>query len=289
MIGFGAFIVGSDFLNAFVRNVPQVLMGWLAGASQLGLYNKAYQLLMLPMNQIYSPIGRVVAPALSRLQSDRDRVRRYYLDAYTLVVSTTLPISAVAAVFATEVVTVLLGSQWIAAAAIFKYLAIAGAFIAVMRPTGWFLVATGRTRRFFMLDFFEVPIVLVACAVGVQYGAEGLALGFAIARGVECVPLIYLVFRETEIAPRDIWKAVIGPYVGVACAVVAGLSVNVWLTPHLTPLPRLCVGSAISLIAYAVILLGVFGNWSRFRDLIEMIFRGAWMTESAAVKSNAGG
>jgi O-antigen/teichoic acid export membrane protein len=261
MIGFGGNVLGFHFFNSFFRSLPQLLIGRFVGAVQLGLYNKAYTLLMLPIRQINGPIRQVVFPALSRLQSSREQLRRYYCQVYELSVAATVPLFMLAILFAEEIILVVLGEKWIMTFSIFRYFGVAGLFIALDNPTGLFLLATGRAKRYFRLGFLDFPFILLACVIGVQWGAEGVAMGIALMRCGLCVPGLYLVFRGTEVSLRDLWKAVASTYASAITAGVAGYYLNLVLSDQVGPLARLCIGSTASLAVYSVMLLVVFGRW----------------------------
>src|SRR5437762_8001519 len=79
MLVFGGNFTGFSVVNYFARNLDNMLIGWWWGAAALGLYAKAYQLLLLPLDQINSPITSVAVPALSRLTDDPERYRQAYL------------------------------------------------------------------------------------------------------------------------------------------------------------------------------------------------------------------
>jgi PST family polysaccharide transporter len=217
---------------------------------------------MLPILQINGPIGQVVVPALSRLQSSREQLRRYYLQVYDLSVSATLPIITVAIVFSKEIILVVLGEKWIMTTSIFQYLGFAGLSIAMLNPTGWLLVATGRTERYFRLGLLDLPFIILACVIGIHWDAEGVALGIALVRGVACLPYLYLCFRQTEVALGDIGKTVAGPYVSALAAAAFGYALNSFLSDYVGALVRLGLGTAGSLAVYALVLLVVFKRWT---------------------------
>ncbi|TGV78522.1 lipopolysaccharide biosynthesis protein, partial [Mesorhizobium sp. M2D.F.Ca.ET.145.01.1.1] len=68
LIHFGAGITGFNFANFFARNLDNVLIGKYWGEAQLGLYDRAYKLLLFPLSQITNPLSKVMVPALSRLK-----------------------------------------------------------------------------------------------------------------------------------------------------------------------------------------------------------------------------
>ncbi|MGB9196014.1 MAG: lipopolysaccharide biosynthesis protein, partial [Terriglobales bacterium] len=73
MISFGGNVAASYFVTNIVRSADSVLVGWYWGANPLGLYSRAYNLLMLPVRQLNGPAGSVSVPVFSRLQGDPER------------------------------------------------------------------------------------------------------------------------------------------------------------------------------------------------------------------------
>jgi PST family polysaccharide transporter len=65
LVSFGASITAFDFVNYFQRNLDNILIGKFWGPDVLGLYSRAYQLLMFPINAIRGPINSVAFPAMS--------------------------------------------------------------------------------------------------------------------------------------------------------------------------------------------------------------------------------
>lgn len=60
------------------RNADNILIGSYLGSRPLGLYSKAYSLLLLPIQQINGPIAAVAMPALSRLQAAPEEFRDFF-------------------------------------------------------------------------------------------------------------------------------------------------------------------------------------------------------------------
>ncbi len=92
MLAFGGNLTGTRLLAFFARNLDNILIGKVWGSDALGLYSKAYQLMMLPILQLTSPVTAVVVPALSRLQDDPERFRGYYRKAIQALSSLTMPV-----------------------------------------------------------------------------------------------------------------------------------------------------------------------------------------------------
>jgi O-antigen/teichoic acid export membrane protein len=75
MLKFGGDVLSFHVVNYFSRNADNLLIGWWWGAAPLGLYEKAYTLLLLPVHQINAPLAAVAVPTLSRTRDDPARFR----------------------------------------------------------------------------------------------------------------------------------------------------------------------------------------------------------------------
>ena len=89
----------------------------------------------------------VAFPALSRIQHDAKRLARSFLRGYSLLISSTIPITITCALFAEEIVRVVLGAKWMEAAPIFRLLAPVAVVFAVANPFSWLVMSTGRVGR----------------------------------------------------------------------------------------------------------------------------------------------
>ena len=78
---------------------------------------------MPPAENLNESVGLVAFPALSRLQHDPARLREYFLKGYGVFQALTVPLTTAFLLFAPDIVAVLLGPKWAAAAFIFRLLA----------------------------------------------------------------------------------------------------------------------------------------------------------------------
>ena len=88
-----------------------MLIGRWWGAQAVGLYGCAYQLINIPTENLNFAAGEVAFPALSRVQDDPPRLRRYFLKGYSLVVGLTVPITIACALLANDLISVVLGPK----------------------------------------------------------------------------------------------------------------------------------------------------------------------------------
>jgi polysaccharide transporter, PST family len=112
MLRLGSNVTGFNMINYFHRNLDNMLIGRVWGAQQLGLYSRAYSLLMLSINNLRVPLNAVAFPTMSRLQSQPDKFRTYYVKYCSLLAFAYMPVVSFLFVSSNRIVNLLLGSQW---------------------------------------------------------------------------------------------------------------------------------------------------------------------------------
>jgi len=269
MLKFGGIVTLNGLVVYLAYNADKLLLGRFAGVETLGIYGRAYQLVSIPTENLHSALSGVALSALSRLQSDAYRFRSYFLKGYSLFISLTVPITLACALFATDIVDVLLGPKWTQAAPIFRALAPTIVVFALINPLGWFLFATGRIERSLRLAFFVAPLVIAAYAFGLKYGASGVAIGFSGMMMTLTVPFALWAVHDTIISPRDLLRAAKPPMVAALVATAVALPFSLWLQNHLTSLWRLLIEGTLLAASYAVVLYYIAGQ----KDLLERLFR----------------
>ncbi len=89
-----------------------VIVAKMLGADALGIYGRAYQLIVMPANLLGKAIEQVLFPAISKIQSDSVRLARNYRRGLTLLALISIPATAILISLAPEIVALLLGRGW---------------------------------------------------------------------------------------------------------------------------------------------------------------------------------
>ena len=268
---------GGVTLNGLVvylaYNTEKILLGRFWGAESLGLYGRAYQLANLPVQQLNSSMSTVAYPALSRAQGNPERVGRSFLEGYSIVVSMTIPVTIGCAVYAEEIVRLVLGTKWAGAAMVLRLLAPAMLGFSLVNPFGWFLQATGRLKRSLNTAFVIAPVVILGIVAGLSHGPQGVALGYSTAMVLLIVPCVVWAIHGTGMTMSDYWDALKRPLVSGVMAGVAGLLLKLTGEAALAPIPLLIAGLALMAGVYAFALLVVMGQKDRYVDLLRQVLQ----------------
>ncbi|MGH2396991.1 MAG: oligosaccharide flippase family protein, partial [bacterium] len=269
MMRFGNTVTLNVLVYYFASNFDKILLGRFWGAEALGVYGRAYQLISIPTDNLNSAAGEVAFPALSRLQDDPARLKSYFLKGYSLILAATLPVTMVCAIFADDVIIVLLGPQWVAVAPIFRLLSPTILVFAIVNPLGWFLTSAGLIRRSLAMAVVLAPFMISAYVIGLRYGPTGVASAYSTIMLLWVVPAITWAVRGTMISSFDVFLAVSRP---LASSIVAGgvaFGVRLAIGQLLPPLPRLVLESTVLMVVFAAMLLFVMGQKSLLLDLLR--------------------
>src|SRR5690625_2864821 len=99
--------------NYLANQADNLIVGRQLPSESLGLYTRAYQLMMLPTNLIGQVLDRVMFPAFASIQEKPERLGRAFVLSQGIVALTALPLTALMFVLAPDIVAVLLGSLWL--------------------------------------------------------------------------------------------------------------------------------------------------------------------------------
>jgi len=191
LFSFGANLTGFNLVNFFARNLDNILIGRVWGTVELGYYDRAYKLLMLPLQALNAPLSRVMIPILSRVQNDRDRVRRIYIRAVGVLALGVVPGMAAVTIAAEDLILVLFGEKWLPVVPIFYFLGAVGLSHIVHNPIGSLFISQGKSRQMLYLGAFNATTYVASFVIGLPWGAVGVAGALAVSEYAIRVPMIW--------------------------------------------------------------------------------------------------
>jgi O-antigen/teichoic acid export membrane protein len=267
---FGGTLTLNGLVMYFASNFEKVLLGRFWGAEALGMYGRAYQLIRIPTDNLNSAVGDVAFSALSRIQDDPSRLRSYFLKGYSLVLGLTLPTTIACALFADDIVLILLGPKWRESAGIFRLLAPTMLIFAIANPLGWLLNSIGLVGRGLKIALVIAPLMIASYLIGLPYGPMGVAFAYSAVMMLWIAPIIAWCVHGTMISFRDVLLTVSRPLVSIIPAGALAFGVSLLFSRQgLAPFPRLILESVVLFIVYFGVLLFIVGQKSFYLDLLR--------------------
>lgn len=181
---YGGYLFAAQLLTYLASNVDTYLIGARWGAVSLGLYNRAFTLMTLPVRQALVPLTNVMLPVLSRTADDDQRFYRFLLRLQFGLGAAVIWAYLTAVALAPDIIEVVLGAQWLEASSIFRLLAVGGAFQILSHLNYWVFLSRGITRSLFRYNIltktFTVALLVAASFVSVDAVAAAYAMALAV-------------------------------------------------------------------------------------------------------------
>ena len=211
-LNFGAGISGFNVINYFSRNADNVLIGQRLGPAEVGFYSKAFQLLMLPLNQLRNPLVTVAVPAMSSLKNDAERYINYYRRFVFILAFFSMPVVACLALFSPELIRIVLGTQWAPSSTIFRGLALSGFIQPVASSIGLVMISSGYSGRYFIWGCINASITILGFLIGIHWGVMGVVLSMVITTYGLLLPSLWYSFKGTPLRIRDFFREISQPF-----------------------------------------------------------------------------
>lgn len=214
LFSFSGWLLVNNMAIVVAGRVPHFTVGRFFGAQTLGAYTVGSEISQIAHTELIAPINRALFPGYSRLINDPVAFRRTCIDATAVILLIVLPVSIGVAVVAEQVVRVLLGSQWGAAAPIIQILAVAGAATAVSSNNVQVYLALGRPHLFTLV--LVTRLVLLASMMlilSTTHGVAGVAFAELIAAVGSLAVGLPLLFKGLKLRAIDYFASFWRPLV----------------------------------------------------------------------------
>ena len=274
MVKFGMNVWSANLFNFASRNADNLIVAYATNPRELGIYDRAYRLLLYPIHQAVLPLGQVMIPTLSRSLDKPEHYARLYWRAIAGLLLVCQPGMVIATVFPKTVIGLLLGPAWLAGAAIFGWCGIAGMFQIFLITTQWLLTSQGRGRELMWVTLTTSAIALASFVLGVQWGSLGLIIAYVLGQGLICLPLtLWAVGRAGPVRYADFARRLTPHLVALGFALaIATFSRMTFGSPRW---PMLIAVSLLAYASYATVLLIMAGSRELVKEALDRVIDSA--------------
>lgn len=265
LIEFGWHVGCTQLINYASRNVDTVVIGSLFGPAALGIYNRAYQLMTVPINQLSTPATKIAFPVLSRIRDEPRRFDRFVLIGQRALVHLVGLVFVYTLVIAPAGIDMALGAEWEGVAPLYRVLAVGALAQAASFATYWVFLAYGKTREVLKMTLFTRSVLIAAVIVGALFSVFGVAVAYTVVILLTWPFCLYVLHRTCPEAPT--YRMFYQPLLLYVVYGFAGLCA--YVTTFVTTGNLLKI--AISGVVYVAVLTAIVGIVKPFRrDLQEI-------------------
>jgi polysaccharide transporter, PST family len=292
MVRFAAQTYGRFLADYGTRNLDNLLIGWHFGPQALGFYKKAYDLFVLPLNQLSAPLTNVAVSAMSRLRHDPDQRARHFLHALSTLAFVGMGLGAALTIVGRDVMLLLLGPGWEESGRIFTLFGPGIGIMLLYGTNGWIHLSIGRADRWFRWTIVELAVTAGLFLMALRWGPAGVAVACVASYWILAIPGLWYAGRPALLPVRRViqavWRFVVASALagGATAALLGGTPAFLVEPGAVAALMRIAIVSSVfgALYLGAVILLHRgYAPLSQLSALIrEMVPRTALSKSSAA-------
>ncbi|MGA8088013.1 MAG: lipopolysaccharide biosynthesis protein [Terracidiphilus sp.] len=276
-VRFAVKVYGQFSIAYSTRNIDNLLVGWRFNAVALGFYKKAFDLFALSASQLTAPLSNVALAALSRLNEDHARFRRYLASSLAMIAFLGMAASADLTLVGKDVVRLVLGQKWAEAGRIFEIFGPGIGAMLLCTTVSWTHLSIGKPGRLLRWGLVSLAITVSMFLVALHWGPVGVAAAWSISSWTLLIPGFWYAGRPIGFGVSDLMNAI---WKYAAAALLAGLAAaaiirhtRFWVTAGSSSFAFLAIISIsalfITLYLGAVILL--HGGFGPFRLLAGVL------------------
>ncbi|EPM0503147.1 MOP flippase family protein [Klebsiella aerogenes] len=271
-IKFGAYLTADALVNQLNSNIATVILSRSLGAVIAGGYNLAYNVAVLPPSRLNPILTRVLFPAFSKIQDDKEKLRTNFYKLLSFVGLINFPVLLGLLTVSDNYVITIFGEKWQFITPILQILCIVGLLRSIGNPIGSLLMAKARVDISFKFNVFKLFLFIPSIWIGATYfGGIGAALGFLIVQVINTY-LSYFILIKPVLGSsyREYIQSITLPLVLTIPTVVVAWLVG---TINISPLPVIMLILQVSsgVITFAITL--VFSRNDFVREIKQQVVK----------------
>ena len=211
---FSKWVFLQNMLTFFKERSADFVIGRMAGAHSLGVFNVSTDVANMPGTELVAPINRALLPGYALLAHDKVALRTEYLSVMAIVALVAVPAVTGIAALSHLVVAALLGAKWDEATSILSLLAFVSIYQVLSSNAYSALLAIGKPRVFVKITIAYVVVQLPLLIILTYFmGLQGAVWAYLIAASVT-LPLSFTsICRALDLRLRQLaaqfWRPVL--------------------------------------------------------------------------------
>jgi O-antigen/teichoic acid export membrane protein len=195
LLRFGSGFTLGEIFNRVAETADNLIVGATMGATAVGLYGRAFQLMRLPAAYFAQVLDTVLFVSMSKVQHKPQTLSAVYRRGVTTIALVTLPLSAFMYVFAPEIVRVLFGRQWDAVVPPFQIFTLSMLLRTSYKMADSLSRAAGAVFRRALRQFIFSTLIVLGAWFGQYWGIVGVAAGVSLAIAINYFSTAHLALK----------------------------------------------------------------------------------------------
>lgn len=269
VLRYGTIFVTSRFIETFTRNAHEFIIAKQVGFAAVGLFSRAFGLIELFNSNVTSAVMRVASPSFATDHRAGIALAGAFARGTAIFTSIAFPFLGFIALMSPEIIRVMFGHQWDAAAPLARILAVALVPFYLIGLAPHLLAATGHVNRRLRISLWFSPVHLLGVLAASFISLEAVASVWAVSNTVMLIMYMVHLRAVLHVSPRELFmpslRSVLVTAVSVSAQAATLFLCRKFATPELVSLIVVAAVAALSWLL-AVKLSGhpVYDEIARF-------------------------
>ncbi|MEJ3644203.1 oligosaccharide flippase family protein [Pseudomonas bubulae] len=198
LTNFGRWVWGSSIITMILNQLDKVLVAKLLGTAEFGLYQVASKIAQLLISDAITALGQFLFPTFSKkFRHSFQEAKKYFSKTIIRIGFSVALIATLVSALSTNILSIALGEEWLAAAPVLRILSIGmflGACITILVS---FSRAVGKPQLVTQAVIIQLITLSISAPILInKFGSVGMALGSCFAM---LSTVAYLTYRILKI------------------------------------------------------------------------------------------
>lgn len=282
VLRFGGWSSGAILLNHLGARSNEFIIGKMLGVGSAAMFEKGASLARIIGVQLFGDVLRVLLPVFAEQQRSNTDGKARYIE-YVAILGTILtPLYVFLAFNSYSFISILYGSQWLAAVPVATVIALEYLLISPCLVGEKLLIANGRVKALFKVKLVQLIFRVLALLLFVRFGLVAASIGLLIAAMIYLLVFQLMLRRILVMSQLDFIKCFREPLVAGIGAVIVGVVMHWRLggSHGASPFVQLSHAAAVNLITWLglarLLRFSVLDILiTRLRPILKAVFRSA--------------
>lgn len=204
LFSFSSKILLQGVLDVIFTKVYFPLIGKIYAAQQLGFYTNANRFYELFIRQSSVSVTRVIFPAFSSVQDDRERFNKNYLRSFNMLAMLMFAITVTLIIASRPFISVALTEKWLPSVPYMQLFFIEGFFFPLLLFNQNILLSAGLSGTSLKIDLARKAVILIGILIVWRIGIRALIIGQVAATAAALILSCFAVARNRGIRFNEI-------------------------------------------------------------------------------------
>ncbi|MRR22214.1 hypothetical protein EG830_04460, partial [bacterium] len=246
------------------------LIGRFFPVEQLGYYSNSSRFYDLFVRQVSSSVNRVIFPAFSSIQEEKERFAANYTRSFGMLAFAMSMAMVILISSAPQFVQLFLGTKWMPAVPLMIVFFIEGFYFPLLMLNQNLLSALGMSGKALETDIVKKCLTLISILITFRYGIRALIIGQVISTFAAFILSSAAIMKQLGLSPGALLRQLYPVLLIIAACFLAD---DMIIDRFITSGPVLLVVK-ITMIMAIFMAAGHFLKMSSFTELKGMIYRG---------------